>query len=566
MKKTFAKAIIVLFSFFFNYSAPAQSPFIGLVVTTVPNTGFTNCELTYRLYAELSSGIVTQMFGDETRPHSIVTTTTFFNQDLFGTHANLQSEVNTGAFGFLPALEWDTWTTLGDSYTSGASTLGDVGFGSNLFGSTWSFGGTVNSDASIFRLPTDPLCIPDANGLVLLGQFTTNGVLSGYINLNGLDNDGNPWEENQIPIPQIQVTNSGCTNPLACNYDLTAYVDDCSCVYETTSISNITECDSYTWNGVTYTTSGAYTYNTTNSNGCDTIATLNLVINTPTTSTTNESACNTYTWNGSTYNASGAYTYNTTNSNGCDSTATLNLTINPSVASTTPITSCVPITWNGSTYSTTGSYIYLTTNTNGCDSTATLNLTISPSVTSTTPITSCVPIIWNGITYSTTGTYTYLTTNTNGCDSIANLSLTISTASVTANITVDACNEYYWNGTNYENSGVYNYTTTNNFGCDSTTILTLNVFDDEIYIPNTFTPNTIDNINDRFYIHNNLTEFKMWIYNRWGEEILFTEDGQLGWDGKYKNKICQNGLYVWRIIFVCGEKAQEKTGHIFLLK
>ena len=57
------------------------------------------------------------MFADETRPHSIVTTTTFFNQDLFGAHSNLQSEVNTGAFGFIPALEYDTWTTLGDSYT-----------------------------------------------------------------------------------------------------------------------------------------------------------------------------------------------------------------------------------------------------------------------------------------------------------------------------------------------------------------------------------------------------------------------------------------------------------------
>ena len=516
MKNTFTKPIIVLFSFFFNYSALAQSPFIGLVVNTVPNTGFSNCELTYRLYAELSSGIVTQMFGDDTRPHSIVTTTTFFNQDLFGAEMNLQSEVNTGAFGTFPALEWDTWTTLGDSYTSAPSTIGDVGFGLDFSGSSWTFGGSFNSDASIFRLATDPLCIPDANGLVLLGQFTTSGVLSGFINLKGLDGTTS-WEENQIPIPQIQFTNSGCTNPLACNYDLTAYVDDCSCVYETTSILNITECDSYTWNGVTYTTSGAYTYNTTNSNGCDTIATLNLVINTPTTSTTNESACNTYTWNGSTYNASGAYTYNTTNSNGCDSTATL-------------------------------------------------NLTISPSVTSTTPITSCVPIIWNGITYSTTGTYTYLTTNTNGCDSIANLSLTISTASVTANITVDACNEYYWNETNYENSGAYSYTTTNNLGCDSTTILTLNVFDEEIFVPNTFTPNKIDNINDRFFIHNNLTEFKMWIYNRWGEEILYTEDGQLGWDGKYKNKICQDGLYVWRILFVCGEKLQEKTGHIFLLK
>jgi hypothetical protein len=232
MKNTFTKTIIVLFSFFFNYSALAQSPLVGLVITTVPNTGFTNGEQTYRLYAELSSGIVTQMFGDETREHSIVTTTAFFNEQLSGAQSNLQSEVNTGAFGTVPGLEWDTWTTLGDSYTSGPSTVGDVGFGLDLSGPSWTFGGDVNSDASIFRLPNDPLCTPDANGLVLLGQFTTNGVLSGFINLSGLDN-GNPWEANQIPIPENQVTISGCTDPLACNYIASSTFDDGSCDYIT---------------------------------------------------------------------------------------------------------------------------------------------------------------------------------------------------------------------------------------------------------------------------------------------------------------------------------------------
>ena len=33
-------------------------------------------------------------------------------------------------------------------------------------------------------------------------------------------------------------------------------------------------------------------------------------------------------WNGTTYTTSGSYTFTTTNSSGCDSTATLNLTIN----------------------------------------------------------------------------------------------------------------------------------------------------------------------------------------------------------------------------------------------
>ena len=78
-------------------------------------------------------------------------------------------------------------------------------------------------------------------------------------------------------------------------------------------------------NGTTYTTSGVYTFTTTNAAGCDSTATLNLTINNATTSSTDVAACEK---NDSTYTASGVYTFSATNQHGCDSTATLNLTIN----------------------------------------------------------------------------------------------------------------------------------------------------------------------------------------------------------------------------------------------
>ena len=58
----------------------AQSPFQGLVLEEVDNTlgQFTNGEKTFRLYAELNSGLVNQMFGDETHPHLIETSTSFY--------------------------------------------------------------------------------------------------------------------------------------------------------------------------------------------------------------------------------------------------------------------------------------------------------------------------------------------------------------------------------------------------------------------------------------------------------------------------------------------------------
>ena len=94
-----------------------------------------------------------------------------------------------------------------------------------------------------------------------------------------------------------------------------------------------TACDDYSWNGTTYTSTGSYTYVTTNSNGCDSTATLNLTINPSTTSASSATSCDSYLWNGTAYTASGVYTFVSTNANGCDSTATLNLTINPSTTS-----------------------------------------------------------------------------------------------------------------------------------------------------------------------------------------------------------------------------------------
>ncbi len=43
-----------------------------------------------------------------------------------------------------------------------------------------------------------------------------------------------------------------------------------------------------------YSTSGTYTYQTINANGCDSVATLNLTINQPTTSTTAVAECVSY--------------------------------------------------------------------------------------------------------------------------------------------------------------------------------------------------------------------------------------------------------------------------------
>jgi hypothetical protein len=122
-----------------------------------------------------------------------------------------------------------------------------------------------------------------------------------------------------------------------------------------TSTDNQTACSSFTWiDGNTYTAnndSATYTYPAGAANGCDSIVTLNLTILTPTTGTDVQTACEVFTWiDGITYtvdNDSATYTYPGAAANGCDSIVTLNLTIN-SVSNSFTTTSGTSITANNS--------------------------------------------------------------------------------------------------------------------------------------------------------------------------------------------------------------------------
>jgi hypothetical protein len=144
----------------------------------------------------------------------------------------------------------------------------------------------------------------------------------------------------------------------------------------TTSLLEVTSCDSYVWNGTTYTTSGLYSVFSINSQGCDSIAYLDLTITNSNTSTENVSICNSYTWNGNTYTTSGFYFFLTTNADGCDSTVILNLTILEPSNTTENVVACNEYTWNGTTYNSSGVYTFTTSNAAGCDSTVTLILSI----------------------------------------------------------------------------------------------------------------------------------------------------------------------------------------------
>lgn len=74
-------------------------------------------------------------------------------------------------------------------------------------------------------------------------------------------------------------------------------------------------------------------------------------------------------------------------------------------------------------------------------------------------------------------------------------------------------------------------------------------FSPTIYVPNAFTPNN-DNLNDKFSIATGaIKEFKISIFNRWGEKIWENTNIDEFWDGTYSGKSVQNDVYFYNIIF-----------------
>lgn len=84
--------------------------------------------------------------------------------------------------------------------------------------------------------------------------------------------------------------------------------------------------------------------------------------------------------------------------------------------------------------------------------------------------------------------------------------------------------------------------------CTNTDSVYLQVF--EYYIPNAFTPNG-DGLNDFFRVVGlyHYVNFKMYIYNRWGELVFESANIETGWDGTFNNQESPSDTYVW-VVYV----------------
>lgn len=237
----------------------------------------------------------------------------------------------------------------------------------------------------------------------------------------------------------------------------------------------------YTWNGIARNTTGAYLDTFINHLGCDSIVTLNLNVNPVTSSSITRTICSnqSYTWNGIARTTAGAYLDTFTNFKGCDSIVTMNLIVNPIVNNISFQTICANdnFIWNGIPRDTSGIFIDTFPNFKGCDSIVTLNLTVNPISTKTVFATICSngAYPWNGANRTTTGFYLDTFVNYLGCDSIVTLDLTVNPISTSSfNDYICSSQSYLWNGILRTKAGYYLDTFVNASGCDS--IVTLNLF------------------------------------------------------------------------------------------
>lgn len=85
-----------------------------------------------------------------------------------------------------------------------------------------------------------------------------------------------------------------------------------------------------------------------------------------------------------------------------------------------------------------------------------------------------------------------------------------------------------------------------------------------IYIPNSFTPD--GNEHNQYFLPVitsgvDLFNYKMTIYNRWGEIIWESLDPKVGWDGTYNNILCPDGSYTWVLEFKVIDTDEKKVYH-----
>ncbi|QTN38533.1 choice-of-anchor L domain-containing protein [Cryomorphaceae bacterium] len=123
----------------------------------------------------------------------------------------------------------------------------------------------------------------------------------------------------------------------------------------------------------------------------------------------------------------------------------------------------------------------------------------------------------------------------------------------------------------YDQAGFFEVwlTTSSPNGCvDSTSQLVEVISEFYFYVPNAFTPNG-DGNNETFGgTGKGFSDYRLMVWNRWGELIYETDDVNAPWDGTFKGELAPQGTYLYRIELQLPltDEVPEYSGYLQLIR
>ncbi len=92
----------------------------------------------------------------------------------------------------------------------------------------------------------------------------------------------------------------------------------------------------------------------------------------------------------------------------------------------------------------------------------------------------------------------------------------------------------------------------------------------DLFMANAFSPDN-DLLNAEFKpVGKNISVKLFQIYNRWGELVFETDKDNVGWNGQYKGKDCEQDLYLWKLFYSTPSgryiKKSNASGTVMLLR
>ncbi|RYZ48193.1 MAG: gliding motility-associated C-terminal domain-containing protein, partial [Sphingobacteriales bacterium] len=417
------------------------------------------------------------------------------------------------------------------------------------------------------------------------------------------------------------------------------------------SITVLSVCRSdlpFVWNGLSINAAGNYTANLQTVHGCDSVARLTFMVTEASSSTLNATVCSAdlpFLWNGRSLDSTGTYRDTLPNRAGCDSILSLNLVVNPTPGSVNvppPLSYCqfddaspliasadsnTALLWYTSATSGVpspnvpvpstaepGTYMFYVSATNqnceGPRATITVTVNRKPDLGDDRSLAVCygetgsltglfntdgLNPVWtvagapiSPAVVSIPGAYNLVVENSFGCTDSANVAFSIN-PQVVADAGPDADVEtnipyrlqgsgngsFSWYPPNIINNpniasplvtvqsdATLILTVTDNLGCLDTDTVRLRVLNGPtFYVPSAFTPDG-DGLNDVFRPTpvgiQKLDYFR--VYNRYGELVFETSEIGKGWNGIYKGIRQNGGNYVWAL------KGVDRTGRERMMK